>query len=274
MSEPGDGGFRTVLVPERQSLLAYMGCSVLFHVAAVIGAWGTTAGLAVLSALIPMCNAPKPKITESIEVSVVSLPKSELNVPDRAQRAKRATGEVAKPAPEPPPVKQSDLKVKTDAPKPEPGNVDEAARQRMMDELERQRLLEDMLAPEGAVDRDATDPNGDADAARLAALGVGSKGDPEFQRWVGQVQQILMQHFKPLTAVTQSQPDLKCLVNITMDSETGRILSYDVAEPSGVVSFDQAAERAVQAVPQLPLPPEKYLPLLDEGVGFRFTPPR
>jgi hypothetical protein len=228
--------------------------------------------VAVFSALIPMCNAPKPKISDAIEVSVVSLPKSKLNVPDRAARVKRSTGEV--PTPEPPPVKQSDLKFETDKRKPDAGNADAAARQRLMDDLERQRLLEDMIAPEGAQDRDATDPDGAEDAAALAAVSAGAKGDPEYAKWVGKVQQILMQQFKPLAAVTQEHPDLETLVDITMDPTTGQILSYDVTEPSGVASFDQAAERAVQAVPSLPLPPEKYLPLLEEGVGFRFTPPR
>jgi hypothetical protein len=277
VSEPGSmegsgAGGGSVLVPERQSLFAYVGCSVLFHVVAVVGAWGTTAGIAVMSALLPMCHTPTPKISDAIEVSMVSLPKSKLDVPDRAQRVKRATGEV--PSPVPPPIKQSDLKFETDKPKPDAGNADEAARQQLMEEMERERLLEDMMAAEGAVDRDATDPDGEENAARLAGIGAGAKGDPEFQRWVGQVQQILMAQFKPLGAASQDRPDLKCLVDIKMDPTTGEITSYEVSGPSGVFSFDQAAERAVQAVPSLPLPPEKYLPLLEEGVGFRFTPPR
>lgn len=265
-----DEGKATVLVPEQQSLLAYFGCSILFHVAAVIGAWGTTGAVAVLGALIPMCNAPAPKITESIEVSVVSLPKSKLNVPDRAARVKRATGEV--PSPVPPPVKQSDLKFETDKAKRDAGNADAAARQRMMEDLERQKLLEDLMAPEGAQDRNATDPNGAEDAAALAALGVGAKGDPEYARWVGQVRAVLMQHFKPLAAVVQENPDLECLVAIQLDPTSGRVLAYEVTSPSGVMSFDQAAERAVQSVPTLPLPPEKYVPLLADGVEFEFSP--
>ena len=47
-----------------------------------------------------------------------------------------------------------------------------------------------------------------------------------------------------------------------------------VTEPSGLLQFDSAAERAVDDVPSLPLPPEKYRKwIAKEGVGIRFTPP-
>jgi TonB family protein len=267
-----DATLRTALSPEPQPLLPWLVVSVLGHVFAVGGFWGATALLSLLSAVLPMCAAPPPPITDAIEVSVVSLPKSAGNVPDRASRVARAEGVQAPNPDEPPPIARSDLKYQTPEVDPKTGNTDRS-RQQMLDALEREQMLQDLMdAPEGPEDRNATDPNGTADAA-IAALGVGSRGDPEFQRWVAQVQQLLMQHFKPLGAVTEGRPDLRCMVKLTVDPEDGSVDGYEVSESSGIVPFDQAAERAVQEIPALPLPPEKYRPLLAGGVAFRFTPP-
>lgn len=266
-----DAPLRTALTPEPQSLLPWALVSIVSHGLALGTFWGATALISVLSALVPMC-APPPPIQDAIEVSVVSLPKSSSNVPDRASRVARAEGVQAPNPNEPPPVATSDLKYQTPEADPNVGNTDRS-RQQMLDALAREQMLEDLMnAPEGPEDRNATDPNGTEDAA-IAALGVGSRGDPEFQRWVAQVQQLLMQHFKPLGAVTEGRPDLKCMVKLTVDPEDGSVDGYEVSESSGIVPFDQAAERAVQEIPALPLPPEKYRPLLAGGVAFRFTPP-
>jgi TonB family protein len=270
MAEPET--FRTGLVPESQPLLPWVLVSVFAHVFGVGTFWGATAMISVLSALVPLCSTREPPIRDAIEVSVVSMPKSASNVPDRASRVARAEGVQAPNPDEPPPIATSDLKFNSPEIDPKTGNTDKS-RQQMLDALEREQMLEEMMdAPEGTEDRNQTDPNGSDDPA-LASLGVGSRGDPEFQRWVAQVQQLLMQHFKPLGAVTEGHPDLKCMVKLTVDPEDGSVDGYEVSESSGVVPFDQAAERAVQQIPALPLPPEKYRPLLGGGVAFRFTPP-
>lgn len=270
MSEPE---VSTVLVPERQSLLPALGCSLIFHLGAAVSAWGLTAVYGLIALVVPFCSPREPIVQESIEVSMVALPKSKLNVPDRAARVKRATGTDAAPQPEPPPVKQSDLAKFEKTPPPKPGNTAaDRARQELLEQLMREEMLADLDAPEGTVDRNATDPNGAEDLG-LAVIGAGAKGDPEYARWVAQVQQLLMKHFRPLAAVTQGRTDLKCMVTLEVDPATGQILSWEVSQPSGVTAFDSAAERAVQEVATLPLPPEKYRPLLAQGVGFRFVPP-
>lgn len=239
------------------------------HAGAALSVWLATTVAAVFGALLPMCRT-EPRIPESIEVSVVTLPKSKLNVPDRAQRVKRASGEVA--APEPPPVRESDLAVQTDKPPPKPGNTEAALRQQLIEQMERDQLLQQLMeVPEGAVDRDATDPNGQENAAALAATGVAARGDPEYARWEASIRQILAPRFKPLAAVTQANPGLECRVSIQLDPATGEIVVYEVVGPSGVLSFDQAAERAVQEVTTLPLPPERYLPLMEQGFTFTFV---
>ncbi|MCA9490641.1 MAG: TonB C-terminal domain-containing protein [Myxococcales bacterium] len=264
--------FRTALVPEKQSLLPFALVSAAFHAVAASSIWGVTAFVSVLSAFVPMCSTAPPPLTDAIEVSVVSLPKSKSKLPERGSHIERAAGVQAE-AP-PPPVQQSDLAYKTKVPDPKvKGNTDDSARQKMLEELKRQELLDALSdTPSGTVDRLASDPNGVDDLA-IAALGAGSKGDPEFQRWVAQVQKLLMQHFKPISAITDGKPNLVCLVTIDMDPVTGAVKTWTVTEPSGIIPFDQAAERAISEIPSLPLPPEKYRPLVAEGVGFRFTPP-
>jgi TonB family protein len=261
---------RSALVPDAQPIVPWILVSALGHACGFGTWWGATALAGLLGALVPMC-AHEPIVHDAIEVSVVSMPKSATNIPDRASRVARAEGTAAPNPDEPPPIETSDLKFKTPEVEPKTGNTDKS-RQAALDALAREELLDELNdAPDGPEDRNQSDPNGTNDAA-LASLGVGSKGDPEFQRWSAQVQKILMDHFKPLGAVTEGHPNLKCMVKLTV-SDDGTITGYEIAESSGILPFDQAAERAVQAVPSLPLPPEKYLPLLAGGVGFRFTPP-
>jgi TonB family protein len=270
------GGPTSALIPERQPLLAYLGCSVLLHMGAIVGALGTAWGAGALGAtlalFLPMCNS-KPPLQPDIEVSLVALPKSEHKVPDRAAKAKVTTGETPPvPVPEPPPVKQSDLKFETEKPEPEPGlDEEEIRRQELMEKIERQRLLQ-MLedAPEGPIDRMPTDPNGSEDL-ELAVLGAASRGDPELARWVAKVTSLLRQHFRPLT---QGQ-DLECWVKVGLDPATGRITGSEMVTPSGVIAFDQAALRAVMDMGSVPPPPEKFRPLIeaDGGVKVQFVPP-
>lgn len=260
---------RAILRSDRASFVPAMFGSVAVHVAGVATLLLLTVISGVFAALFPFCARREPVVRDSIEVSMVALPKSERNVPDRLARTSRATGEDL-PMDELPPVEQSDLLIrKPDAPV-QGGNTEDALREQMVTQMERDRLLDDLIdAPEGTIDRNRTSPDGQLDLD-IAVLAAGAPGDPEYQRWIAEVMQILMPLFRPLT---QGRTDLACLVNIQMDPATGAILEWEVVSPSGVTSFDAAAERAVQDAGSLPLPPEKYLPMLPEGVGIRFVPP-
>ena len=268
--------FRTVLVPDKQSLALPIGCSVLFHVGLALSAWlfrGVWAVLfGLLAMLFPFCSEPQPLIQDSIEVSMVSLPKSERNVPDRAARVQRAVGQPSPtPPPEPPPVKESDLAVKTKKPPPpKPGNTaEDLKRQELLDALQRDAALQDLLAaPDGPVDRNATDPNGTGDI-NLAVLQVGAQGDPAYARWYAQVQRLIQDRFKPVG----TDRSLRARGRIQVDPETGKVLSTTLSERSGVISFDSAAERAMQTLGTIPLPPDKYRPLLKDPITFDFEPP-
>jgi hypothetical protein len=266
----------SALVPERQPLLAYLGCSVMLHVGALVGALGTAWGAGALGAtlalFLPMCNS-EPPLQPDIEVSLVALPKSQHKMPDRAAKAKVTTGETPPvPVPEPPPVKQSDLKFETEKPEPEPGvDEEEIRRQELMEKIERQRLLQ-MLedAPEGPVDRMQTDPDGSEDLD-MAVLGAASRGDPELARWKIAVKQKVTQSFRP---ITQGQ-DLNCIVSIKFDKSTYRITGTEVTSSSGSLSFDQAAVRSIEAAGSLPGPPEKWVKFVQaQGVEVKFDSPK
>jgi hypothetical protein len=258
------------LVMERQPLLSYLGCSVLFHIGTLLTAWlGGVAWAALYGGMmmLPFCQEPP---RQSIEVAVYSaLPKTDKKMPDRVARTKRAEGKESKVV-ETPPVKESDLAIQ----KPEPqheGNVEQVDRQQLLDEIERKRMLDELLnAPEGTVDRNQTDPNG-VEGLETAVLGAAAMGDPEYARWIAQIQRLMMSHFRPLT---QGRTDLKTEVVLWVDPGTGTIDRWEVRSPSGVLAFDAAAESAVAATGQIPLPPEKYRPLLPEGISVEFVPPR
>lgn len=258
--------YRTVLEPESQSLLPGLGCSVFVH--------GGVVGASLLFTLFTThCGSTRPLIDpdRAMEVAVVSLPRSQTNVPDRAQRAPVPKGSDAptKSKAEPPPV-QSDLAFKTPEAEETAGTDD--AREQMLAELERQKLLNDLMAPTGAVDRNATDPNSTHDMD-IGTAGAANRGDPEFAAYIAKVQQLFMQAFKPLGAVTADNPNLVCKVYVTVDPGTGRIRSWEVIESSGIDSFDAAAERAVAEVGTIPLPPEKFLELVQDGYAVNFRPP-
>lgn len=268
---------KSALNPDPQPLWPGIGCSVLFH-----GAVGMLAMLVswlgpLLVSFFPSC-APEPLISDSVEVSLVSLPKR-LNVPDKAERAPRVQEKPQPPTPEPPkpdPVKESDLVVKTDEPEPEPdGNVeDEVARQRALDELLREEALDDLLAdaPEGEVDRLPTDPDGEVGAdPAIAVLGARSQGDPAFARWKAQVVTQLQQRFKPVG----SNEGLVTIVHVWFDPRSGKIQRWAIGRSSGVLSFDSAAERAIAGAGTIPTPPATYEPLFDvEYVEIEMVPPK
>jgi TonB family protein len=256
---------RTALSPARQPLLGYVGCSVLIHLT-MLGIGAASPLFVLIAALFPSCRDEPPM--ETIEVSMVSLPKSDKSVPDRAARVRAEAGTVADT---PPPVKESDLVVHQDVPDPDPGNTEEDRRKALLEEIERRRLLAELEnAPDGPRDRDPSDPNGTAKSLEDAVLGAQAQGDPEFARWMKQVQDLLQSKFHPLGTAS----GIDCVVTIRMDVTSGAVDSYEVTRGSGALAFDSAAERAVADTPKLPLPPEKFRSIVERGgVPVRFSPP-
>ena len=210
-------------------------------------------GQVVLALVSP---APEPLITDSLEVAVVSLPKSDTKMPDRAARAPKPPPS-PEPAPveQPPPVKESELVHKTETPQPKPGTADAAP---SMDDLvaenDRRKALEDLMsAPEGPVDRLPTDPDGTGDEV-IGDLTSGVIGDAELARWNAQAKSLFQSKFNPFG----DRDDLVARAKVVFDPSSGRVLEATLVQKSGVLGFDAAVERALAQVREIPLPPAKY----------------
>lgn len=273
---------RTVLRPERQPLVGYLALSVFGHGSIVIAA--------LLVSVIGRGCSPRTPILDldrSMEVSMVVLPKSDSRMPDRAARAPVPQGKPPAPQPEAPtvapPPKESDLvvhskpdpKPKQDGeqaqPAPKAGLDEDRRREELMEQMRRQELLDQLLdAPTGPVDRNATDPNSDSTES-IQATGAGNRGDPEYAKYISQVRQIFVQHFNPLPSIRDANPGITAKVSVWVDPSSGTILRWEVSSSSGVPAFDAAAERAVQSVGSIPLPPEKFRALLAEAYVVNFN---
>ena len=259
--------FETVLNKRDQPIFWPMLLSVTGHGAMVFV--GITSTL-----LMSHCNARKPIIDpqKSIEVAMVVLPKAKTRMPDRAARAKVPKGTSPKPAPQPPPVRESDLAIHKPDVAPKAGQPDRTAdRDAALKNLMRENLLENLLAPDGPRDRDATDPDSEATEA-INALGPGVRADPEYAKYIGKIQALFMRNFKPLDAVVSQQPNLECVIHVSVD-DSGKVKRQKVVEPSGNPSFDASATAAAAAVTQVPLPPDRFRALMTQGYTIKFHPP-
>lgn len=246
---------RTALRTRGQSLTVPTMVSLVLHVGAVVTAVVLRGLGALLVMMFPWCASEStPLLQPDIEVAVVSLPKSQTKMPDRAARAKRPKPvKQPTPAPKPPPVKESDLVVRTKKPPPEPGVRDDSdvARADALSEILRQDALDELLddAPEGPRDRLPTSPDGEGE--EVIGSAVGAMGDPELARWYAKVRGLYQQNFNPIT----TGRDLRARGKVVFDPSNGQVLSAELIEPSGVIVFDEAARRALARIQSLPLPP-------------------
>lgn len=252
----------SALRPEGSSLTGPFLISVVLHggafVAAVVVRFVGRGLLAVLAFVFPWCRADPPPLVADLEVAVVSLPKSETSVPDRASRARRprpAPKPTPTTKPEPAPVKQSDLVHKTEeAPKEEGTADDTLSREDLIAEIQRQNLLDEILAdaPEGTQDQLPTDPDGTGDEVVGSLSGV--VGDAELSSWQARAGALFRSRFNPLGGAD----DTVAKARIELDCQSGRVTQANLTEKSGVLGFDAAAERALAQVTEVPLPPDKY----------------
>jgi hypothetical protein len=227
------------------------------------------AGTLACGSFLFAARAVPPPPDNAMEVSMMVLPRSQTHMSERAQHAPRETGETPT-ADQPAPVRESDLTLnQPDAPKTKgtTPKVTSKDRDRALRDLLKDDLLED--TPEGAVDRTASDPNSTTDDA-VNATGLGVPTDPEYARYVSQIEALFRKNFHPLPSITAANPDLLTKVHIEVDPATGGVTGYEITGPSGNESYDRAAESAVQAVPTIPLPPERFRELLAGGYTIKF----
>lgn len=245
-----------------------------FGLVASLAGHATVGALVIAMAVLAPPSSPPVDPEDVMEVSMVVLPRSESSIPDRASKAPIPRGASPEAAAEPAPVRESDLSLPEPEVEPARGAPERhTSREELLRELEMQALLAD--APDGPVDRSASDPHSTTEEA-IHAAGVGTLGDPEWARYQQRLQQLFMSKFSILP--TSSMSELVCVVNVQVqirpEDDMARVVDVEVAEPSGNLSYDAAARRAAEAVRSVPLPPERFVHVLQRGFQVRFVPPQ
>lgn len=265
---------------DRQSLaFPFLGALTLHILAAA-----TAACMGVLWKPSPTLIQPD----EVMDVSLMVMKQSKTSMPEKASHVPHSGAPApavqnstapAAPTPAPPPPNPSDLSFKdkkADA-APAKAKAEEARedlskkREEAMRKLLMEQAVADMNSPEGKVDREATDPNSTSDET-IDLGGAGAAGDPELVRYLATLKKLFKEHFRPLPTVVAANPGIKASIRILIDPATGDVTSYEFVKHSKNDSYDRAAESAVQAVPKIPLPPEKYIPRIAGGYVVEFTP--
>ena len=255
---------KSALHPARQSLILPLIGSIFGHLLMIGGFAGVTM-------LLTFCGPRKPIIDpqDTIEVAMVSLPKSKSSMPDRATRAPEIAGTpTPEPAPAPDVKHTSDMVVKKEKAKKNPGQDAkrlEKEQQRLLEQLEQQAAMDAAL---GAINQSATDPNSQTEDG-AASGAIGTPSDPEYARYVTELADYFNQSFHPLEQIKENNPGIHSIVHVSVDS-SGRIIRSDLVKPSGVTAWDQAALRAVDSITTIPLPPEKYRDRMGQGYDIRF----
>jgi hypothetical protein len=256
---------KSTLHPSDQSLILPFVLSIFGH-GVMLG------GFAGITVLLTFCGPRKPIIDpqDSIEVAMVSLPKSKSSMPDRATRAPEIAG---RPTPEPSPAPDvkhtSDLAIQTDKAKVDKGQDTkrlEDQQRKLLEDLEREAAMDAAL---GDLNQSATDPDSEFEDG-AASGAVGTPTDPEYAKYIRTIQVLFDDQFNPLTSIKNANPDIKTVIHVSVEPGTGRIVRYDVTKPSGNESWDAAARRAVEAITTIPLPPEKYRHLMEQGYDITF----
>ncbi len=270
---------RSALTPEPQPLLLPFLAATVAHGVVVTVLLG---GGALLDLIWPK---PPPFVPpEHMEVAVM-MPKAK-NRPDRATKAARDKGKAVKAErtknAEPAPIRESDLSVpdprkkvesKLDSKAPEKAS-DRAGDPNAARKAAIQRALLNALAEDAIeADRDqaATDKNGDPDA-EIATAKAGARTDPEYARYIQQLKKLFRAGFHPLPTTYEGKK-ISATVHLEVDA-AGGVTRFEIVKSSGNESYDAAAERAVQAVPKIPLPPDRYRALLAEGYDVDFPAPQ
>lgn len=255
---------RSALHPQEQGLILPLFLSIFAHGGALVA---FTVGTLLLS----FCGERKRVIdpNDTMEVAMVVLPRSARAMPDKATRAPKPVGSDApQPVPVPDVKHTSDLAVKVDKPKTNEG-VDTKKLDDAMKALEREQALLNMEAALGQLDQNATDPNSDSDEA-INSGAINTSGDPAYARYIAEVRKAFMGQFHPLQSIRDANPGIHCIIHVQVEPDTGRIVRHDVTKPSGVEAFDAAARRAVEALTNVPLPPEKFRDRLAQGYDIEF----
>lgn len=176
-------------------------------------------------------------------------------MPQKAERAPDPVKGAASPTAEPPPVRQSDLAIKTpDAPVHKGENTNNLARERLIAEMKRQEALANLAAPVGTTNRADTSPDSTLDPSE-ATGGVGGAIDLALARWNAEAERAVKANWHPLASLCASKPSMKAVISVSIDAQGTLLGEPKVKTSTGDGSLDEAARRAVELTRKLPPTP-------------------
>lgn len=244
------------------------------------------AGVLLLFSALPSCQERTPLIDDAIEVSLVSLPRSDSRMTQMEVRAPTPPAPVVPDAPPPPPeaapgrpepvverapepVVQSDLTIRDPKAATAQGEPDTQAREAERREALRRLAMQSLDAPVGETPSQASDPDGTSDDA-ITLSGSGPPADPELARYRQRIEDLFYGKFVPIPTIAQQNPGITAVIKVRFDVGTGRVTSWEWVRRSGNASWDGAAERAVEAVSAVPTPPERFQAYFARGLDVHF----
>ncbi len=128
---------------------------------------------------------------------------------------------------------------------PEPTEAREESEQatESSNQSARDRLLENLNAPEGAVDRSAAGPTGSENGVAASAVSL-SDAPPAVQAYMQSCMDILHSKWSPLPSLVSANPQLLTTIRIPITKD-GRFGAHKIVVKSGDTSFDRSADMAV-----------------------------
>lgn len=200
-------------------------------------------------------SAPTPLVSQEVLLVSTGPAKQTTRMPQKAERAPDPVKGAATPAAEPPPVRQSDLALKTpDAPVTKGEETNNLARERLIAEMKRQEALANLSAPLGTTNRPETSPDSTLDPSQ-AMGGVGGMIDPALARWNAEAERAVKSNWHPLASLCAPKPSMKAVISVSIDAQGNMLGEPAVKASTGNGSLDEAARRAVELTRKLPPTP-------------------
>lgn len=209
---------------------------------------------------IAKCAEGPPPI-KSEDVMMISMAgpiKQTTAMPQKAERAPPPAAGTPTPTSEPPPPRQSDMAIKTpDAPTQKGDPKADKLRDEMLAEMRRRSMLQDMEAPIGKVDRQASSPDGTADPSEASA-GSGAPSNAELSKWAAAARRMINPNWHPILSICQANPSLATVIRVSVDGSGNFLAEPAVKTGSSNTSLDGSALRAVQTTGKLPPTPASH----------------
>jgi hypothetical protein len=246
-------------------------------------------GVLLLMSALPQCQSTTIDPQDVIQVSLISLPKTDSGMVQMDVQQATAEAPVVEDAPtpqdnpgladdglsEPEVLKNpSDLAFETPDATENKGDPDQARNDQSRADTMRRLKREQLLKTMGTSISTAGDPDSQTDD-NINMGGSGAISDPVLASYLNKIQKTFEAHFVPLPSVEAANPDIYCRVNVRWEHTSGEVQSYSWVEHSANPSYDASCERAVDAVSRLPLPPATLMEhpaIISGSLNIKFEP--